>query len=245
MGSNITISGAPASSLQYRIGILWFSFPISATHRFYRGTTPVTVRASNSCGTVMRVFLVTVVDNEPPVIVCKPNATKAANGSGKYPVRGNEFNASASDGCGVSSLIYSLSGATVDGFDNNNRSLNNVRLNIGTTTITWRATDVNGNVSTCSTVVTVTGNPGFKSIEPLSVKVAPNPSPNYFTLIFKSQKPEKIKLNVVDVMGRSVEKLIDILPNGTVQIGGKYRPGIYMAEATQGKDAVVIKLIKE
>ena len=99
-----------------------------------------------------------------------------------------------------------------------NSSLNNVRFNVGTTTVTWRATDVNGNVSTCSFTVTVTHN-GNSANPPevpaqsnakvemfaagLTVNVAPNPTSNYFTLSLNSIGTEKIKLNVVDVLGRA------------------------------------------
>ncbi len=209
----------------------------------------------------LQIFIVTVVDNTPPTITCVPNATRTINGnSSRYSVHGHEFDASASDGCGVSSLIYSLSGATVDGFDNNNRSLNNVKLNEGTTTITWRATDVNGNVSTCSSTVTVTHN-GNSANPPevpaqsnpklemfatgLTVNAAPNPTSNYFTLSLRSIGTEKIKLAVVDLMGRTIEKITDITPNSTIQIGGMYHPGVYMVQAIQGQQIVVLKLIKE
>ncbi len=256
LGSNVTVTGSP--TLQYRIGFYpFFSFPISATHTFYRGTTPVIVIASNSCGTIARMFLVTVVDNTPPTITCVPNATRSANGhSTSYSVRGHEFDATATDGCGVASMIYSLSGATNDGFDRHNTSLNNVRLNVGTTTITWQATDVNGNVSTCTTQVTVTGNSdnhrdaaSAKTEDmmpsPLTVKVAPNPTSNYFTLQLNSGSTQKINLVVADVMGRTVEEVTDILPNGTIQIGSSYHPGFYVVQAVQGNDVVVVKLIKE
>jgi hypothetical protein len=244
--------------LQYRIGVFpIFSFPISATHTFFRGTTPVIVIASNSCGVTARIFLVTVNDNEAPSITCKPSVTKSANGSGRYSVHGHEFDATASDGCGVSSLIYQLSGATVDNYDNNNRSLSNVRLNTGVTTITWKATDVNGNVSTCSTVVTVVNNnaqsPESQSVVArqdeqqgsLKVRIAPNPSSNYFTLSFQSPVKEKIKMHIVDVSGREKESMSEIWPNSTMQVGHQYRPGVYFAEIIQGKDRIVVKLIKE
>ncbi|HEY5390774.1 MAG TPA: Ig-like domain-containing protein, partial [Hanamia sp.] len=250
LGSNVTTTGSP--TLQYRIGFYpFFSFPISATHTFYRGTTPVVVIASNSCGTIARMFLVTVTDNTPPSIACKANAIRSTDGnSSRYSVRGHEFDATATDGCGVSSLVYSLSGATVDGFDRDNTSLNNVRLNIGITTITWKATDVNGNVSTCSSTVTVNGNGNPKNFgriaEPsLSVKVAPNPTSNYFTLQFKSESIEKVNMKVVDVTGRTVEEIRNIWPNSTIQIGGKYHPGIYLVKAIQGTESVSLKLIKE
>jgi hypothetical protein len=267
LGSNVTVTGGAPVTLQYRIGIFpFFSFPISSPHTFSRGTTPVIVIATNSCGSAVRIFLVTVVDNQPPTITCKPSATRTANGStSRYAVRGHEFDATASDGCGIASLIYSLSGATNDAFESENTSLNNVRLNVGTTTITWKATDVNGNVSTCSTTVTVTNsgngndrdnanpatapsqsNPKLEMFAAsLTVNVAPNPTSSYFTLTLKSIGTEKVKISVVDAVGRPIEKIVDILPNSTLQIGGKYHPGIYMVQAIQGQQTVVLKLIKE
>jgi uncharacterized protein YjdB len=253
LGSNVTVTGS--STLQYRIGFWpFFYYPISATHTFYRGTTPVFVTASNSCGSITRMFLVVVTDNTAPAIACVPNATRSASGnSSRYSVHGHEFDASASDGCGVASMIYSLSGATVDGFDRNNTSLNNVRLNVGTTTVTWKATDVNGNVSTCSFVVTVTGHSSFRNsnektanTDPsLTVKVAPNPTSNYFTLQLNSRSTEKVNLSVVDVTGRMVEQMKGIWPNSSLQIGEKYHPGIYLLRVVQGDDIVDLKLIKE
>ena len=259
LGSNVTLSGSP-TDVDYRIGIFpFFSFPIPATQTFYRGTTPVLVIASNSCGSTSRIFLVTVEDNQPPVIACKPNATKTTPNT-KYSVHGKEFDPTATDGCGVASLIYSLSGATVAPFNSNNTSVNNVKLNVGTTTITWKATDVNGNVSTCSTVVTVVRTNGRESgpqatqiespkqellqREPLTATVAPNPSSDYFTVNLKSGSEEKIKIQVVDISGRGIEKMIDITPNTTIQVGGKYHHGVYLMQAIQGKQSVVLKLIK-
>ena len=103
LGPNVTVTGV--ATLQYRIGFFrffpFFSYPITSPHTFSRGTTPVIVIATNSCGTAYTVFNVTVVDNTPPTITCKPNATRSANGSGKYSIRGHEFDATASDGCGM------------------------------------------------------------------------------------------------------------------------------------------------
>ncbi len=249
LGPNITPTGS-GTTLEFRIGFFWFSFPITSTYTFFRGTTPVMVRATNSCGSVMKLFLVTVVDNQPPAITCVPNATRTTDGnSNKYSVRGHEFDATASDGCGVASLVYSLSGATVEGFERENTSLNNVRLNVGTTTITWKATDVNGNVSTCSTNVTVNANPGhnFRTFDAptLKVKVAPNPTSNYFTLQFSSESAENVKIIVTDDLGRTVEQVSNIWPNSSLQIGGKYHPGVYIVQAIQGDYMVPLKLIKE
>ena len=194
----------------------------------------------------------TVIDNEAPIITCVPNATRSANGSGKYSIRGHEFDATATDGCGIASLEHGLSGATVDHFESS--PLSNEKLNIGITTITWRATDVNGNVSTCTTQVTVTASgsnsPAAQPELPLAdqslaVKVAPNPATSYFTLSFQSVAKEKIKINIVDVSGRNKERFTEIWPNSTLQVGASYRPGVYFAEVTQGNQKVILKLIKE
>jgi len=199
---------------------------------------------------------VTVNDNQAPAITCKPAAVRTTPNS-KYSVHGHEFDATASDGCGVSSLIYSLSGATVKAFDDDNRSVNNVKLNIGTTTITWKATDVNGNSTTCTTEVTVLAGslveepvlskvaPDSQSPAPFTVRVMPNPTSNYFTLALKSESYEKFKISVTDVSGRLMEQRPDVPANSTLQLGNKYRPGVYIAEIYQGKNKVVLRLIKE
>lgn len=256
LGSNVTHTGSP-TTLEFRIGVTWFSFPISATHRFYRGTTPVTVRATNSCGSVTRVFLVTVSDDEAPLIACIPNAIRSVNNSKPYSVKGNEFNATASDACGVSSMIYSLSGATVKAFSSNNTKLNSEKFNIGTTTITWKAIDVNGNESTCTTIVTVNQGNFFRGATGLSaeattasdhpqlkVTVAPNPTSYYFTLGFHSPGNGKIGLTVTDLAGKIIEQRSDIPANSTLQLGTGYHNGVYIAHIIQGKEKVTLRLIK-
>jgi hypothetical protein len=42
---------------------------------FNLGETTITITATNACTTVVRVFTITVIDEEPPVITCPPNVT--------------------------------------------------------------------------------------------------------------------------------------------------------------------------
>ena len=72
----------------------------------------------------------------------------------------------------------------------------------------------------------------------------PNPTRTYFTLAIKSSKQDKVKMRVTDILGRVVEVKPDILPNSTIQFGKNYFPGTYIAEITQGKEKVEVKLIK-
>ncbi|MEP6951038.1 MAG: T9SS type A sorting domain-containing protein, partial [Ginsengibacter sp.] len=256
-GSNVTVTGTPAPTIVYKIGTVVITSP----YVFPGGTSTVTVSATNSCTTATTTFLVGVSDNQSPSITCKPGATETADGSSTYTVSGAEFDATATDNCGTPSLVYSLSGATTVAFDGANTSLAGKPLNVGTTTITWTATDANDNVTTCSTVVTVTANgvvaPALVSklqgenrvSEPkavsFTVKVMPNPTTTYFTLQFNSPGYEKLKITVIDITGRVVEQNPNVPANSTLQIGNSYHPGVYIAEILQGKNKIVLRLIKE
>jgi hypothetical protein len=79
----------------------------------------------------------------------------------------------------------------------------------------------------------------------LSVKVMPNPSSYYFKLGLKSGSNEKVTITVVDILGRTVELRNDVAANSNVQLGRSYHPGVYFAQVVQGKDIVILKLIKE
>jgi uncharacterized repeat protein (TIGR01451 family) len=87
----------------------------------------------------------TVADNTPPVISCPANIviylplnSPATSMAVSYPA------ATATDSCGVASIGYSkASGST---------------FNVGTTTVTATATDVNGNTASCAFTVSVRYN---------------------------------------------------------------------------------------
>jgi hypothetical protein len=87
---------------------------------------------------------VTVLDNTAPVAVCQ-NLTINIGSSGSVGVTAAQIDNGSSDACGIASLALSqTSFACAD---------------LGTNPVTLTVTDVNGNVSTCSAVVTVTNDP--------------------------------------------------------------------------------------
>ncbi len=100
---------------------------------------------------------VTVVDNTPPVAICKPSTSKYVDPYQiYYTVSGDEFDATASDACGIQSLTYSCATASVT----SGTSLDGVKLQgVQSHSIVWTAVDNNGNSSTCTTVVTVQKRP--------------------------------------------------------------------------------------
>ena len=131
-------------------------FPIGTTTNIFRITD-----ASGNINTCS--FTVKVNDSELPVFtVCPSNATRDADeGVCTYTATGAEFNATATDNCSVTSLLYALSGATTA----NGSNLSGVQFEKGTTTVNWTVTDPSNNSAVCSFTVTVEDNqdPVFSS----------------------------------------------------------------------------------
>ncbi len=77
------------------------------------------------------------------------------------------------------------------------------------------------------------------------VIVSPNPSQEQFTLLVKSSNlTDKIDIRISDVMGKVLETFSNIQAGDAVQLGSKYRAGVYIAEITQGSNRKSYKLIK-
>ena len=117
---------------------------ISSTHAsgdfFAVGTTTVTYTVTDIYGNVATCsFDVTVNDTEAPVANCPADITLSNDPGQCGAVASWIF--SSSDNCGVASV--SSTHASGDFFA------------VGTTTVTYTVTDVNGNVTTCSFTVTV------------------------------------------------------------------------------------------
>jgi hypothetical protein len=79
----------------------------------------------------------------------------------------------------------------------------------------------------------------------LQAKAFPNPSHGPFTLAVQGGNNEPVSIRVTDVLGRLVEVRKGISGTGTLTLGASYRPGLYIAEVLQGKEKVVLKLVKQ
>ena len=119
-------------------------------------TVAVTITNANGCQSTCS-KVVTVKDIQGPTITgCPSNQVRNNTLLCTYKASGAEFNISgATDNCGGPVMLsYQLSGATNSGVVIAS-TLNNVYFNLGVTTVTWKATDVCGNPSTCVFTVTV------------------------------------------------------------------------------------------
>ena len=81
------------------------------------------------------------------------------------------------------------------------------------------------------------------TVKNFQVKVQPNPSTNYFTMIITSGTDEKIQYRVTDVLGRVLAD--KIVSGGQFQLGESWSNGIYFLEIQQGEERKVIRLVKQ
>jgi uncharacterized repeat protein (TIGR01451 family) len=126
------------------------------------GETIITwVVTDNAGNTATCSYTVTVVDDEPPVINCGNLSDENVStdpGNDTYAVVGAGWDATASDNDEVISIKYQLTGDTTSEGAGDFQSLAGVLFNLGTTTVTWTATDNAGLTAVCSFTVNVTDN---------------------------------------------------------------------------------------
>lgn len=70
-----------------------------------------------------------------------------------------------------------------------------------------------------------------------------NPSSGSFTLNASSYADAPLILSIIDISGRVIERQ-HLTANQIIKIGGRYRPGVYLAQIIQDTKRKVIKLIK-
>lgn len=76
------------------------------------------------------------------------------------------------------------------------------------------------------------------------ILVAPNPSTNEFGLIINSSAPENINVRIMDAAGRVLQVINNASKGSVIHVGNNLRSGTYFAEAVQGKNMKVVKLVK-
>ena len=78
----------------------------------------------------------------------------------------------------------------------------------------------------------------------LKATVTPNPSHDHFTITTRSNSDRSVMIMVTDVMGRIVEKKVNVAANGTIQFGDKWPAGIYFVEVRQDDQKQKLRLVK-
>ncbi|HJW29693.1 MAG TPA: MopE-related protein, partial [Saprospiraceae bacterium] len=136
-------SGNPAPSLSYTFSgaTTGSGTGTGSGSVFNKGTTLVTITAINSCGSSICSFNITINDSEGPVISGCPSATNAVVEEGQWGAHVSWTPPTATDNCGMGTITSTRMPGDF--------------FNVGSTVVTYTATDVNGNSSTCQFYVTV------------------------------------------------------------------------------------------
>jgi uncharacterized repeat protein (TIGR01451 family) len=131
----------PAPTGEAECGEITVSHASGST--FPLGTTTVTVNAASgsTCS-----FTVTVLDHQAPTFTSCPNSITVDVASGACAATVNPGTATAEDSCST---------VTVVGTRNDGEPISSQQYRVGTTIITWTATDAAGNSASCEQAITV------------------------------------------------------------------------------------------
>ena len=124
---------------------------IPSPFQFNTGTTTVTYTATDACGNeAICQFTVTVQSNDLPDITCAAGVTQSAD-AGLCSAQVNPAEPTVNAGDPVT-WSWDMTGATIDA---GTGPIGNYVFNVGTTTITWTATNVSG-TDDCLQTITIT-----------------------------------------------------------------------------------------
>lgn len=186
--------------------------------------------------------------NDAPVLAAIGNKTVAQGSTLSFTATATDVDAGQTN---TFSLVNAPAGATIGA---STGAFSWTPSTAGTYTFTVKVTDNGSPVLDDSETITVTvtstaARPitdGKLSAEEgkLTVKASPNPSTAYFTIASKSNHNKPVTLRVLDATGRVVEVRNNLATNTSIRLGENYSTGFYYAEAVQGNERVMLKLIK-
>ena len=174
--TNVSIGTATTSDncLPMNPGIPTFNgVTLTSTTQFPSGTNTVIWTVTDGSGnTATCGQTVTVVDNQNPTITCPTNITVNANAGQCYATNVSLGTPTTTDNCGVLSTGSTLSGTT---------TMTTTQYPVGSNTVIWTVTDVNGLTATCSQIVTVVDNQNPTIVCPEGITVNSNSGQCYAT----------------------------------------------------------------
>jgi hypothetical protein len=134
-GTSVVLTAASANSYSWSTGDTTQTITVVAGPN----TTYTVTAVSGFCSSVARLN-VQGVDTIPPTAICQ-NITVSLDAMGNVSITAAQVNNGSSDACGIASMTVSPNTFSC--------------ANVGANTVTLKVTDVNGNVSTCTSTVNV------------------------------------------------------------------------------------------
>jgi IgGFc binding protein/Bacterial Ig-like domain (group 1)/HYR domain/Secretion system C-terminal sorting domain len=247
------------------VGVTWGSSDGTGinyvpTMNYATGVSTITYTAIDAAGNQTScTFKVTVKDVTPPTLICPPAQTfcKVWNNTYTIPLL------IQSDNCVIATTECRITGATNrSGYATDASGI----FNVGVSTIKWTVKDVNGNVSTCTTTVTIlpVSNPdctvpaapitfanqranetlSAEAISGLSIVSFPNPTRDYFNLKVNTAAKEVVEIRLLDTKGILVQAKRGA-PGDIYRLGENVVSGMYIIEVTQAGKTVRTKVVKQ
>ena len=247
------------------VGVTWGSSAGTGinyvpTMNYATGVSTVTYTAIDAAGNQTScTFKVTVKDVTPPTLTCPPAQTfcKVWNNTYTIPLL------IQSDNCVIATTDCRITGATNrSGYGTDASGI----FNVGVSTIKWTVKDVNGNVSTCTSTVTIlpVSNPdctvpaapitftnqranetlSADAISGLSIISFPNPTRDYFNLKVNTAAKEVVVIRLLDMKGIVVQVKRGA-PGEIYRLGENALPGMYIIEVSQAGKTVRTKVVKQ
>jgi hypothetical protein len=218
---------------------------------FPLGNSNVVFQAADASGNTRRcTMVVTVIDNQPPVVTCAPSVVVLGAGT---PCGAQVIytNTTATDNCATSPLVPSLVGGLASGS----------QFPEGVTTNVYRAVAANGQSSECSFTVTVDCD-GLQKIgaevrdsdlnvpqsDQLDLKLTPNPALSTVTVSIEGVGAGGGTLMVFDPIGRLVKQQVIVGDQRTSALQvAEFLPGLYriMLKTADGMVTKTLVVIKE
>jgi gliding motility-associated-like protein len=165
----------PNNSVVYRIifkrlggGSTPINFDGSQTQLLYINTALQELAPITGPGRVV------VLDGTPPSLSCPMSVTLSGNG----PTAVNGIAPTVSDNCGIDSLGWFATGATMTSALNSPNASGSL-FNPGVTTVTYRAKDVGGNIVTCAFTINLI-NSGPQVLTVVASSASPNCGSSFF-----------------------------------------------------------------
>ena len=173
---------------------------------------------------------ITVEDNVVPIAICQ-DITVVLDGNGNATITGADVDNGSNDACGIASLSVFPNTFDID--------------DLGDNTVTLTVTDVNGNESTCTAIVTVeeiliTEEYLFKN----GLVIYPNPAGTIVSIILPLEV--EVDIHLFDISGKLIfyQPKITIQKTHSIDIS-KLSNGIYFFRINSEIGSVTKKLIKD
>lgn len=203
------------------------------------GMNPVILTATDLHGNSASLSaMVTVEDNIAPDLLCKDITIQLDTLTGTAVISPTDVDSLSFDACGIQHMTISQDTFTMD--------------DLGPNTVTLTATDVNGNSSTCTAIVTVsemtTGL--FRPLADVSLiplELFPNPAQDLLNVRWDSRTYGELTMTIVDHLGKTVRQ--ETLSKAASALEHRIdvqnlAKGVYLVRIQQGAEMQVGRFVR-